>query len=99
MTQWKLNYGSDGPVILDVIEIIPGESLLGADLEPLASFGNGWISIANRGENSIYFHITQDLILLSLRDFTISGEEAGQTPDESSMTLPPSLNGEEEQPA
>ena len=86
MTSKKNNYGSDGLVISDVIEIKPGESLLGADLTPLAASGDGWISIANRGENTKYLHITKDSILLSLRDLDSLESVDGETPNESLET-------------
>lgn len=81
--------------IQDVIEIKPGENLLGADLEQLGSSGDSWISIANRTEESMYLHITSDSILLSLKDFSDFVEEDGITPEES-LTIPqPSLDTEE----
>lgn len=82
-TQKKKDSGLVGLVIQDVIEILPGENLLGADLEPLADSGDGWVSIANRSANSIYFHITPDSILLSLKDLSGSEKPAGKTPEES----------------
>ncbi len=96
----KQDSGSDGPAISDVIEIKPGESLLGADLEPLAHSGDGWLSIANRSDASIYLHITKDSILLSLRD--LSGRESsdGNVLDESSEIHPPSSDSDvEKQPS
>lgn len=87
MAKKKQDSGSVGVVTSDVIEIKPGENLLGADLIPLADSGVGWISIANRSENSIYFHITPDSILLSLKDLSISESTDGATPD-ASLTIP-----------
>lgn len=93
-TPKKRNSGSVGFVTLDVIEIKPGQSLLGADLHPLADSGDGWISIANRSENSIFLHITLDSILLSLKD--LSGPDAtdGKTPEESLTIHQPSSDSE-----
>ncbi len=87
MEKMSNDYGSDGLVISDVIEIKSGENLLGADLEPLADSGDGWISIANRSGKSIYFHITQDSILLSLKDLSGPEPTDGSLPGELS-TIP-----------
>ena len=86
----KQDYGSDGLVISDVIEIKPGENLLGAGLEPLANSGDGWLSIANRSDVSIFLHITKDSILLSLRDLSGLGSSDGSVQGESSETPQPS---------
>ncbi len=93
--QAKLAYGLDGAAIQDVIEIKPGESLLGADLEPLASSLDGWLSIANRSENSIYLHITKDSILLSLKDLSGQSDSDSIIPDES-LTIPLQFSDSEE---
>ncbi len=90
----KQSSGLDGLVISDVIEIKPGENLLGADLEPLARSGDGWLSIANRSDASIFLHITKDSILLSLKDLDGPQSSDGQTPDESLPTLQPSSDSE-----
>ncbi len=94
----KQDFGSDGLVISDVIEIKPGESLLGADLEPLAISGDGWLSIANRSDASIYLHITKDSILLSLKDLSGLESSDGLAPDESSGTHLPSSDSDAEKP-
>ena len=96
-TRKKQNSGLAGLAIQDVIEIPPGESLLGAGLEPLANSLDGWLSIANRSEKSIYLHITKDSILLSLKDLSGQENSDGPTPGESSETLQPLSDSEEEQ--
>ena len=92
----KPDFGSDGLVISDVIEIKPGGNLLGADLEPLANSGDGWLSIANRSDASIFLHITKDSILLSLRDLSGLESSDGSAPDESLETRPPSSDSDAE---
>lgn len=91
----KQDFGSDGLVISDVIEIKPGANLLGADLEPLARSGDGWLSIANRSGASIFLHITKDSILLSLKDLSGLESSDGSAPDESSEVRPPSSDSGE----
>ncbi len=96
----KPDFGSDGLVISDVIEIKPGGNLLGADLEPLANSGDGWLSIANRSDASIFLHITRDSILLSLRDLSGPENSDGNAPGESLGTHQPSSDSDvEEQPS
>ena len=94
-TKAKRDSGSDGLVIHDVIEIAPGESLLGADLIPLADSGDGWLSIANRSANSIFLHTTSDSILLSSKDLDTPSPSGGNPPEELSTIPQPSLNGDE----
>ena len=94
----KQDSGSDGLVISDVIEIKPGESLLGADLEPLAISGDGWLSIANRSDASIFLHITRDSILLSLKDLSGPENLAGTVLEESSEIRPPLSDSGAEKP-
>ena len=91
----KQDSGSDGLVISDVIEIKPGDSLLGAGLEPLAISGDGWLSIANRSDASIFLHITKDSILLSLKDLSGPENLDGSPQEESSETRPPSSDSDE----
>tara|TARA_Y100000310_G_C20543776_1_gene744598 strand:- start:674 stop:934 length:261 start_codon:yes stop_codon:yes gene_type:complete len=80
-TPKKLDSGSVGLATSDVIEIKPGQNLLGADLHPLAVSGDGWLSIANRSESSIFLHITLDSILLSLKDLSEPNETGGSQPE------------------
>ena len=91
----KQDFGLDGLVIFDVIEIKPGENLLGCDLVPLANSGDGWVSIANRSDASIFLHITKDSILLSLKDLSGQPSSGGKTPDESLVIHPPLFDSEE----
>ena len=82
MVKRKRNSGSATLATCDVIEIKPGLNLLGADLIPLANSGDGWLSIANRSEKSIYLHIHSDLILLSLKDSEGCDPGDGPIPEE-----------------
>ena len=95
MSPKKQDCGSDGLAIQDVIEIKPGENLLGFDSEPPVDSGGSWLSIVKRSERSIFLHTIPGSILLSYEDFDGCLVSIGKTPEES-LTIPqPSSDSEE----
>ena len=92
MTQNEQNFGLDGLVTSEGIEIPHGENLLGFDSSDVVNSGGGWLSIANRSGKSIFLHTIPGLILLSFEDLDGTDIVVGEIPEELSTIHRPFLD-------